>query len=381
MNVVEFFAGAGGLAIGAERAGFEHEVALDFNADACNTLRQNHKWNVIEQDVGSYQFDDLPLEPDLFAGGPPCQPFSTAGKHAADSDPRNRFPDVIRAIQRLRPKSFILENVSGLLRKTWSEYVNYLIHQLQEPELPIRNSESWYDHSSRLEDAYIGQIDVHRLRYQVHKHPVNAADYGVPQQRKRVIFIGFREDLGVRWALPPATHSEESLLYSKWITGDYWREHGLSRPICSDIELKKTMLALEQPELLKRERWRTVRDVLSDLGDPQIENGLGRRHGHDFIAGARSYVGHTGSALDYPAKTIKAGVNGIGGGENMLLREDGSVRYFTKLEMLRLQTFPDDYQLAGTRSSVIKQLGNAVPPHLAFLLTNSIKFALQRSVS
>jgi DNA (cytosine-5)-methyltransferase 1 len=379
MNVVEFFAGAGGLAIGVQQAGFKHEVALDFNLDACQTLRKNHNWNVLVQDVGDYQFENLSLEPALFAGGPPCQPFSTAGKHAADSDPRNRFPDVIRAIRHLRPKSFMIENVSGLLRKTWSEYVTYLVRQLQEPQLSIRPGEAWYEHSNRLDDAYLRSTNTGRLRYHVHQHQINAADYGVPQKRQRVVFIGFREDLGIRWSLPPPTHSEAALLFSKWISGEYWVEHGIEMPTCPDAEFRKVLLAMEQPELLVRERWRTVRDAISGLADPEhFRRGAKGVFGHEFIPGARAYVGHTGSELDYPAKTIKSGVNGIGGGENMLRRTDQTVRYFTNLEMLRLQTFPDNYQLVGTRSSIVKQLGNAVPPHMAFVLASSIKHALQR---
>ena len=378
MNVVEFFAGAGGLAHGLESAGFRHTIALDFNSDACETLRKNYNCNVIHKDVREFQFEGLHTEPTLFAGGPPCQPFSTAGRHAAESDHRNGFPDTIRAVRHLKPSAFIFENVSGLLRKNWGEYVTYLTRQLQEPELTIKRNETWYKHSERLDAAYLRKVSNSRTRYQVHMHLVNAASYGVPQKRHRVIFVGFREDLSVRWSLPLPTHSEESLLHSKWITGEYWDEHGIKAPICSDSERKKVLSASEQPELLVRKRWRTVRDTLKDLQDPEvcIENEYGDIH--TFIPGARSYVGHTGSDFDQPAKTIKSGVNGVGGGENMLRRENGSVRYFTILELLRLQSFPENYQLFGTRSSIIKQIGNAVPPLLAYVIANSIKHALQR---
>ncbi|MBC3916834.1 DNA (cytosine-5-)-methyltransferase [Undibacterium sp. CY18W] len=378
MNVVEFFAGAGGLAQGLESAGFRHLIALDFNSDACETLKKNYNCNVILKDVREFQFEGLRIEPTLFAGGPPCQPFSTAGRHAAESDHRNGFPDAIRAVRHLKPNAFIFENVNGLLRKNWEEYVTYLVRQLQEPELTIKPKETWYKHSERLNTAYLRKVSNQRTRYQVQMHLVNAANYGVPQKRLRVIFVGFREDLSVRWSLPLPTYSEESLLHSKWITGEYWDEHGITAPICSDIERKKVSRVLEQPELLIRKRWRTVRDALKDLQDPEVYIGNKQDNIHAFIPGARSYKGHTGSDFDQPAKTIKSGVNGIGGGENMLRRENGSVRYFTILELLRLQSFPDNYQLFGTRSSVIKQIGNAVPPLLAYVIANSIKLALQR---
>jgi DNA (cytosine-5)-methyltransferase 1 len=95
-------------------------------------------------------------------------------------------------------------------------------------------------------------------------------------------------------------------------------------------------------------------------------------HNHRYQPGARSYPGHTGSPLDLPAKTLKAGVHGVPGGENMLLRPDGSVRYFTVRESARLQTFPDDYQLHGSWTESMRQLGNAVPVELARVIGDGV---------
>src|SRR5690606_26287424 len=111
-------------------------------------------------------------------------------------------------------------------------------------------------------------------------------------------------------------------------------------------------------------RWRTVRDALEGLPEPKAKSPRGV-HNHVLQPGARSYPGHTGSPVDLPAKTLKAGDHGVPGGENMLRRVDGTVRYFTVRESARLQTFPDDYELHGSWTEAMRQLGNAVPVELA----------------
>ena len=128
------------------------------------------------------------------------------------------------------------------------------------------------------------------------------------------------------------------------------------------------------------ERWRTVRDALVDpentLPDPTktSDNGF-LNHVHN--PGARTYKGHTGSPLDQPAKTLKAGDHGVPGGENMLAHSNGKVRYFTVRESARLQTFPDNYYFAGAWTEAMRQLGNAVPVRLAEIVATSIREKLQ----
>ena len=121
--------------------------------------------------------------------------------------------------------------------------------------------------------------------------------------------------------------------------------------------------------------WQTVRDAIADLPSPRRHNSF---KNHVFVDGARAYVGHTGSRLDDPAKTLKAGAHGVPGGENMVVLPDGSVRYFTIREMARMQTFPDDYQFCGSWGQTIRQLGNAVPVRLAETIARSVAFALNR---
>jgi DNA (cytosine-5)-methyltransferase 1 len=117
--------------------------------------------------------------------------------------------------------------------------------------------------------------------------------------------------------------------------------------------------------------WLTVRDAIGDLPDSEKKPRSGIAN-HTFNPGARSYAGHTGSPLDEPAKTLKAGDHGVPGGENMLARVDGSVRYFTVREAARLQTFPDDYTFCGAWTEAMRQLGNAVPVRLAETVARSV---------
>ena len=123
-------------------------------------------------------------------------------------------------------------------------------------------------------------------------------------------------------------------------------------------------------------RWITVRDAISDLPDPERRPNSGVPN-HVVNPGARSYPGHTGSPLDEPAKTLKAGDHGVPGGENMLARPDGSIRYFTVREAARLQTFPDDYVFQGAWSEAMRQLGNAVPVRLAETIARSVAATIE----
>ena len=124
--------------------------------------------------------------------------------------------------------------------------------------------------------------------------------------------------------------------------------------------------------------WRTVRDALHGLPDPEKRMGS-PFHNHRFQPGAKSYPGHTGSPLDLPAKTLKAGDHGVPGGENMLVKENGEVRYFTVRESARIQTFPDGFVFHGTWTESMRQLGNAVPVGLAHIVGSSVAEKLVQS--
>jgi DNA (cytosine-5)-methyltransferase 1 len=124
--------------------------------------------------------------------------------------------------------------------------------------------------------------------------------------------------------------------------------------------------------------WRAVRDAIADLPDPERHPIKAKQYlNHRFQPGARSYPGHTGSPLDEPAKALKAGDHGVPGGENMLRRPDGSVRYFSVRESARLQAFPDDFLFHGSWSETMRQLGNAVPVTLAEVVATNIRRHLE----
>lgn len=381
MKCVELFAGAGGLAMGVGLAGFEPLAVVEWDKWACETLRNNRDqgyplvsgWNIHEGDVRSFDWRGLGEGIDLLAGGPPCQPFSMGGKHKAYQDSRDMFPATVEIIRTLRPRAFIVENVKGLTRSSFANYYQYIQLQLTFPEIIRVPDEAWYDHYMRLQKVQAaGKEHGRGLTYNILPTLVNAADYGIPQKRERVFMVGFRSDLGVEWSFPRQTHSLDALLHDQWVTGAYWDRHGLPRPSSVPAKLAPRVAKLAQalfpPATLP---WRTVRDALHGLPDPES---AAARHipDHRFQSGARAYPGHTGSPLDLPAKTLKAGDHGVPGGENMLVRDDGSVRYFTLREAARIQTFPDGYRFHGSWSETMRQLGNAVPVMLGRVVAASV---------
>jgi DNA (cytosine-5)-methyltransferase 1 len=387
MRSVELFAGAGGLAIGMAKAGFKHAAVIERDHDACETFRENQRhhlksleqWPLHEGDVKLFDYGVL-NDIVVVSGGPPCQPFSLGGKHRGYNDKRDMFPEAVRAVRELRPKAFIFENVKGLMRDTFADYFEYVLLQLSHPSLMRLNTETWKQHRSRLERHQTSQPEA--AEYNVVFRLLNAANYGVPQRRERVFFVGFRSDIGVKWAFPEGDYSEDALLKTQWVTGEYWERHEVgrrNRPILNDRQKARIKRLKAEEESLFGEKipWLTVRDALAGLPDPE------RSTRHDFPnhvhnPGARSYPGHTGSPLDEPAKTLKAGDHGVPGGENMLARVDGSVRYFTVREAARLQTFPDEYTFRGPWTEAMRQLGNAVPVRLAETVASSVADTIKR---
>lgn len=379
MKSVELFAGAGGLALGTELAGFKPELVVEWDKWACDTIRHNQAsdyplvrdWQIFEGDVRSVDWAALEgHDLDLVSGGPPCQPFSLGGKHKASDDSRDMFPAAVSIVRRLKPRAFIFENVKGLTRQSFANYFQYILLQLSMPEIARKDRETWLDHLERLQSENTSARSG--LRYNVLPTLVNAADYGVPQQRHRVIIVGFRSDVDAEWSFPKPTHSKDSLLYDQWISESYWTEYGIPKsqrhgePSPSMMDRLKSM---DRDSSLHR--WKTVRDALVDLPNPKQTDD--REHlNHIFQPGARSYPGHTGSPVDLPAKALKAGGHGVPGGENMMVLPDGSVRYFTVRESARLQTFPDRYELRGSWGEAMRQLGNAVPMVLAQRVAGSV---------
>lgn len=382
MRSIELFSGAGGMALGLEEAGWFHDALIEIDEHACSTIHLNEslghrlakRWQLYAEDVRSIRYENIVKAVDMVAGGPPCQPFSLGGKHRAFRDLRDMFPEAVRAVRELRPRCFVFENVKGLVRQSFATYFNYVILQLTYPTLLRREGESWESHLSRLERQHTSGKSE-ELSYRVVYRLLNAADYGIPQNRHRVFIVGFRADLGREWSFPKPTHSFDRLLWEQWVQGSYWEEHEVpkkARPpmhprFRSRVERLASDYGLFEPP---GQRYRTVRDAIKGLPDPKD-----RRHAvpnHEFRAGARPYPGHTGSCLDEPAKALKAGDHGVPGGENMIILPDGSYRYLTVRESARIQTFPDDYVFSGSWTEAMRQVGNAVPVKLAAAVGESI---------
>lgn len=373
---LELFSGAGGLAKGLELAGAEHRAFVEWNRDACETLKLNYDPTLVHNvDVRHFDFSQI-KNVDFIAGGPPCQPFSMGGKHRGNEDSRDMFPYAIKAIRTLAPKAFIFENVKGLLRKSFSSYFNYIILQLTYPSLTKDGFLSWTKHLEALEALHTSGQNT-ELGYNVVYRLLNAADFGIPQKRERVVMVGIRRDLDVGWNFPSPTHTQDSLLWNKFVDESYWERHRVPKAkreqppplLRSRITRLKNRYGFFEPEA---KPWRTVRDAIGDLPNPGESYSSSRYPDHIFKSGAKTYPGHTGSYIDAPSKTIKAGGHGVPGGENMLRNEDGSVRYFTVLEAKRIQTFPDDYTITGAWSEAMRQIGNAVPVELGRFISSDL---------
>ncbi|MBT1034878.1 DNA cytosine methyltransferase [Canibacter sp. lx-45] len=201
MRSVELFAGGGGLALGTHLGGFSTEVMTEWNSWSCDTLRLNshlghpilRRANVYAGDVRNIDWTGIAPGIDLVSGDPPCQPFSMGGKTMAADDPRDMFPATAEVIRQLRPRAFMVENVRGLTRPAFANYFSYIQLRLAHPDLVARADESWSDHYARLQAEHTSvRTD---LQYRVVTRLVNAADYGVPQQRWRVFVVDFRCDI------------------------------------------------------------------------------------------------------------------------------------------------------------------------------------------
>lgn len=365
MRSIELFSGCGGLAMGLSIAGFQSAYMAEWDHHSVTNVLHNRDrgikyvrdWPIHLQDVrlvnwSSYQ--DI----DLLAGGPPCQPFSIGGLHKGHEDYRDMWPEAVRAVREIMPAAFIFENVRGLTRGAFANYLEWIILSLSRPHVERFDGECREDHLNRLRKE---QSDV---EYRVQVFKVNAADYGAAQKRHRVIFVGIRKDISIAFPSLEQSHSRERLLWDQWITEEYWDRHSIrapkSGPAKADAGVVRRLKKLEKcpNDSLP---WRTVRDVMVGLGEP----GDNACPNHILQPGARSYPGHTGSPLDQPSKALKAGVHGVPGGENTMAFSDGSVRYFTVREAARLQGMPDDFKFIGSWTENMRQLGNAVPTQLA----------------
>jgi DNA (cytosine-5)-methyltransferase 1 len=298
MRVVSLFSGAGGLDFGFVMAGHEIIWANDCYGDAVETYRLNIGNHIVQSDIADISSDSVP-DCDIVIGGFPCQGFSVANIKRSIADERNSlYRQLVRVISRKRPKFFLAENVKGLI-----SLARGLVFEM------ILN-------------------DFKNLGYRVSYKVLNAADFGVPQLRQRVIIVGVREDLECEYMFPSPTHSEDGA-----------------------------------GELLK---WVSVQSALADIPDPDMPNIMPNHEYSRYKLNFNGYLGHRVLNPDKPAPTVTARGDDRGG--VVILPHPNAKRRMSCRELATIQSFPLDYIFFGTRSSVYRQIGNAVPPLLSFAL-------------
>lgn len=342
LQAISLFTGAGGLDYGFEAAGFRTAVALEIDSRCCDTLRHNRRWPVIDRDIASVSTKELLSiagleigEADVLIGGPPCQPFSKSGFWATGDarrldDPRaTTLEGYLRVLAEARPRAFLLENVEGLGFRGKDEGLQ-LIH-------------------NRL--AAINKS--HGTRYQAAIATLNAADYGVPQLRKRIFVVGSRD--GRSFDFPPASHVS--------VTDAGWLE---ARPKhLAAWDALHDLPEPNDPDVIVGGKWAQLLPTI-----PEGSNYLwhtDRGGGEPLFGWRRRFWSFLLKlAKDQPAWTIQAQPGPATGPFHW------NNRRLTMREMARLQTFPDDVEIVGGIIDAQRQLGNAVPSLLGEVLARAI---------
>ncbi len=325
---IELFAGAGGLALGMERAGFQHLLLNEVVRDACDTLRHNRpQWNVLEADVHQVDFSPYAEKVDLLTGGFPCQAFSYAGNKGGFADTRGTlFFELARAMQEIRPRLVLCENVRGLL----SHDGGRTLAVIQET---------------------IRALGYHLFAPQV----LHAELFQVPQKRERLFLVALRNDLYTpelpfRWPAPyyRVTTLREALFAGELYPCDVPPSAGQRYP-----QKKQEVLQL----VPMGGNWR---NLPSGIQEAYMAGSLHLPGGKTGIARRLS--------LDEPSLTLTCAP-----AQKQTERcHPTETRPLTVREYARIQTFPDDWAFAGSLSSQYKQIGNAVPVNLAYALGRAL---------
>ena len=304
-RAVSLFSGCGGMDVGFEREGIKIIHAIDSDSDACETYRRNFKAKVVNGDVTEMDFDTLP-NCDVIIGGFPCQDFSIIWKRQGlNTDRGNLYKQFVNAILAKTPKVFVAENVRGLLS---------------------------VDGGRAFEQI---KIDFAEAGYTLYPHVYNFADYGVPQNRHRLIIVGIRNDLDLKFEIPKPTHGEKKAYVT---TGQALQ--GVEK-----IEANSERMNIA-------DRTRKMLEMIPPGGN---FNSVPKSSPYR-IKGLISHV-YRRAEKDKPSYTIIA--SGGGGTWGYHYEEP---RPFTNRERARIQTFPDDFVFYGRMASVRRQIGNAVPP-------------------
>lgn len=323
VRVLDVFAGAGGLSIGLEHAGFDVVAGAEWDADACDTFSKAHpSAEVIDGDVAAIDFRRWRGEVEVLVGGPPCQPWSSGGKRLGKEDPRDGWPAYLRALREVSPRAFIAENVAGFAAGGRSAHFNELLATLKG------------------------------LGFNVTARVVNAADYGVPQKRQRMLIVGVRD---ATFSFPDPTHG---------LSLDRpWQKAG-------DV-IGSDPIGVPNPSIVTYAR---CPDIRPNPYDGHIYNGGGRpidlsRPSPTLLA---SMGGNKTPWLDTLGVVPAYHAHLVAGGAPRSGRVPGA-RRITVEEAALLQTFPPGVTFVGARSSRYRQIGNAVPPLLAQVVGSALR--------
>ena len=329
INILSLFSGAGGLDLGFEKAGFNVAIANEFDKNIWDTFKINHpKTKLIEGDIRNLKLEEIDIEIDGIIGGPPCQSWSEAGSMKGINDDRGKlFYEYIRILKGLKPKFFLAENVSGMLADRHSDAVKNIISMFEE------------------------------CGYNVTLTLVNAKNYGVAEERKRVFYIGFRNDLNVDYKFPKGSTEDD-------------------------------------------EKKITLRDIIWDLKDTAVPTLSKNKHNpkainnNEYFTGSYSPIfmsrnrvkswdeqaftvqasGRQCQLHPQAPKMIKVGLNDCRFAEG----KEHLYRRMTIREIARIQGFPDSFQfIYDDANNAYKMIGNAVPVNLAYEVAVSIKNTLE----
>lgn len=330
MKVISLFSGCGGLDLGFEKAGFNIPIANEYDKTIWDTFKANHpKTHLIEGDIRKVDEKEFPEDIDGIIGGPPCQSWSEAGALRGIDDARGQlFFDYIRILRSVKPKFFLAENVSGMLANRHSEAVKNIINLFEE---------SGYDVTLNL---------------------VNAKDYGVAQERKRVFYIGFRKDLKVDFKFPEGSTKDDE----KKIT---------LRDIIWDLQytaIPATDKNKHNPAAINNNEYFTG-------AYSPIFMSRNRVKAWDEQAFTVQASGRQCQLHPQAPKMIKHDKNDcrfVPGKENLYRR-------MTIREVARVQGFPDSFKfIYNSTNDAYKMIGNAVPVNLAYEVATAIKAALEK---
>lgn len=347
MNVISLFSGAGGLDLGLEAAGLTVRLAVERDADCRKTLQRNRPdWNVSSLhggDISKFSAAELlseaglrPGQVDVVAGGPPCQSFSTIGNGRGSSDPRGKMSlTYLRLISELKPKLFVFENVTGILRH------RSVINRLRD----LKTSDG--------------------VPYRVEHRVLNSAEYGVPQLRKRVFFIGRLGNGNITF--PVATHARPALASENGLPPYRTVGEALDLPI--DLLLRDDNLFMNHTDMMI--------ERMSHIGIGQNFKALPMRLRPPCWKNGRHQGSDTFGRLDpsKPSVTIRCSAYNPTKGRYIHPFKN---RGLSTVEMAILQTFPTDYCFVGSMASVGRQIGNAVPPDMAKKIGLEVKRMLKK---